>query len=113
MELVETAGAAGDMYNLREAMIVDGLGTCVGAFWGSPIPTTVYIGHKRHKIIGARSGFSIGNALIYFIILNAGIFPVIFQILDAVSIGIILLIVGLMVCQQARQLSVQPSSQDV
>ena len=103
MELVETAGAAGDVYNLREAMIVDGLGTCVGAFWGSPIPTTVYIGHKRHKIIGARSGFSIGNALIYFIILNAGVFPVIFQILDAVSIGIILLIVGLMVCQQAME----------
>lgn len=79
MENVEAAAAEGDEYNLREAMIVDGVGTCIGAFFGSVIPTTVYIGHKRHKVIGAHAGYSILNALLYFILFNVGLFPVPFQ----------------------------------
>ena len=101
MENVEAATAEGDEYNLREAMIVDGVGTCIGAFFGSVIPTTVYIGHKRHKVIGAHAGYSILNAFIYFILFNVGLFPVLFALLDPVSIGVILIVVGLLICQQA------------
>ena len=40
---------AGDAYNMREMMVVDGLGTCIGALFGSFLPTTVYLGHPIHK----------------------------------------------------------------
>merc|ERR1719502_1324943 len=33
---------------MREGMIADGVGTCIGALFGSIVPTTCYIGHPRH-----------------------------------------------------------------
>eukprot|EP00965_Chrysotila_dentata_P213776 6187830-Pleurochrysis_carterae.AAC.1 len=40
MENVDLAAALGDSYNLREAMLADGLGTIVGALFGATLPTT-------------------------------------------------------------------------
>jgi AGZA family xanthine/uracil permease-like MFS transporter len=105
MENVEAAKAMGDEYNLREAMVVDGVGTMLGALMGGVLPTTVYIGHKRHKVIGAHAGYSVLNAVIYFILFNAGLFPMLYAIFDEVSIGIILIMVGLLICQQAIEVS--------
>eukprot|EP00968_Pinguiococcus_pyrenoidosus_P025145 scaffold5532_cov263-Pinguiococcus_pyrenoidosus.AAC.9 len=105
MENVEAAAAKGDHYNLKEAMIVDGLGSSIGAFFGSALPTTVYIGHARHKTIGARAGYSIINAVSYFILLNAGLYPVLFEVIDSVSIGVVLLFVGLIIVQQSFEVS--------
>jgi len=45
------------------------------------------------------------NAFLYFIILNVGIFPCLFAIVDEVSVNIILMMVGLLVCQQAVAVS--------
>jgi AGZA family xanthine/uracil permease-like MFS transporter len=77
----------------------------LGAFMGAVLPTTVYIGHKRHKVIGAHAGYSVLNAVIYFILFNAGLFPMLYAIFDEVSIGIILIMVGLLICQQAIEVS--------
>lgn len=101
MELVEAAAAKGDHYPMMESMIVDGVGTMFGAVFGSPLPTTVYVGHARHKAVGASAGYSIVNAFLFTIILLAGLFPVIFACVDAISIGCILLAVGLLITQQA------------
>ena len=65
----------GDAYNMREMMVVDGLGTCIGALFGSFLPTTVYLGHPIHKKYGATAGYSILNAVVFFTVLNAGIYP--------------------------------------
>ena len=43
-----------DCYNVKEAMLADGLGTMFGALCGAVMPTTVYIGHIRHKKCDAR-----------------------------------------------------------
>ena len=40
-----SARLGGDMYSPMEQMIIDGLGTMLGACFGSPLGTTVYIGH--------------------------------------------------------------------
>jgi len=105
MENVEAASANGDDYNLREAMIVDGAGTCLGAFCGAVLPTTVYIGHRMHKYAGAHAGYSILNAFAYFFIFMLGLFPLINAIVDPVSINLILMAVGLAICQQAVEVS--------
>jgi AGZA family xanthine/uracil permease-like MFS transporter len=106
MENVEAAAAKGDAYPVGEAMIVDGLGTACGALFGSPFPTTVYIGHARHKIIGAGMGYSIANAVTYAVIMNIGIFPWLFNFLDETTMGLALIGVGLMMVQIAHEQSV-------
>jgi len=105
IENVEAAEISGDTYNVYEAMLVDGLGTMIGAIFGSVIPTTVYIGHRRHKIVGATAMYSLFNGFAYFILMMSGLTGVLFYIIDPVSIGVILIAVGLMIVQQAMEAS--------
>lgn len=60
MNNVESAEAAGDHYPVATCQITDGLGTMVGAVFGSPFPTTAYIGHPAYKRMGAHAGYIIG-----------------------------------------------------
>lgn len=105
IENVEMAALQGDSYNVYEAMLADGLGTMVGAIFGSPLPTTVYIGHTRHKVAGAKMSYSLLNGALYFILFVAGIIPVIFYAVDPVTVGCVLIAVGLMIAQQAFECS--------
>ncbi len=60
MNNVESAEAAGDPYPVGLCQLTDGAGTMIGAVFGSPFPTTVYIGHPAYKQMGARSGYILG-----------------------------------------------------
>ena len=60
MNNVESAEAAGDKYPVAACQVTDGVGTMVGAVFGSPFPTTVYIGHPAYKRMKAHSGYIIG-----------------------------------------------------
>ena len=91
-----------DCYNVKEAMLADGLGTMFGALCGAVMPTTVYIGHRRHKSTDARWLYSMLNGLVFFILMMSGLMGVIFYIIDPVSISVILIAVGLMIVQVRR-----------
>lgn len=58
MQNLESADAAGDRYDTRTSLAVNGLGTLVAAAFGSCFPTTLYIGHPGWKAMGARSAYS-------------------------------------------------------
>ena len=103
IENVEAAALEGDKYNVYEAMLADGMGTCFGALTGAVMPTTVYIGHRRHKAVGATCMYSILNGLVYFILMMSGLTGVLFYLIDGVSIGVILIAVGLMIVQQSLE----------
>ncbi len=64
MNNVESAEAAGDSYPVAVCQLTDGAGTMVGALFGSPFPTTVYIGHPAYKRMGAHAGYIIGVATV-------------------------------------------------
>ncbi|WP_428644777.1 xanthine/uracil/vitamin C permease [Roseibium sp.] len=64
MNNVESAEAAGDHYPVATCQITDGVGTMVGALFGSPFPTTAYIGHPAYKRMGAHSGYVIGVGVV-------------------------------------------------
>lgn len=106
IENVEAAALEGDCYNVYEAMLADGLGTMFGALTGAVMPTTVYIGHKRHKAVGATAIYSLLNGIVYFLLMFSGLTGVLFFVLDQVGIGVILISVGLMIVQQAMEKSV-------
>jgi len=101
MSCVESASAAGDDYPMAETMIVDGLGTCICAFFGGFYSTTVYIGHPIHKALGAKRGYSLFNGIIYFILLLSGLFASMYEAIPECANGAILTFVGLLLGRQA------------
>ncbi len=64
MNNVESAEAKGDKYPVGTCMAFDGLGTMLSAVFGSPFPTTVYIGHPGYKRIHARAGYTLGVGIV-------------------------------------------------
>jgi len=109
MMCLVSAQKAGDPFPIRETMVVDGLGTLIGAILGSPFGTVIYIGHPVHKRVGAQTGYSIMNGFIYLILCLAGVIPSVLSIVPVIAIGPIILIFGLMICEGKFLFSVVPT----
>src|SRR5262249_27295601 len=58
LQNIESAEAAGDSYETRSSLTINGLGSVAAALFGSAFPTTIYIGHPGWKALGARVGYS-------------------------------------------------------
>ncbi len=83
MNNVESAEAAGDSYPVGLCQVTDGAGTMIGAIFGSPFPTTVYIGHPAYKRLDAHAGYIVGVAVVIaaaaflgFLSFLAGLIPI-------------------------------------
>jgi AGZA family xanthine/uracil permease-like MFS transporter len=63
LQCIESAAAAGDSYSTPASLAANGLCTIAAACFGSPFPTSIYIGHPAWKRMGARAGYSTANAL--------------------------------------------------
>lgn len=103
MNNVESAEAAGDSYPVGLCQVMDGTGTMVGALFGSPFPTTVYIGHPAYKRLGARSGYALGVGFLCFLITTFGMMHVLHHWIPVAAVAPILVFVGLSVTAQAFQ----------
>jgi adenine/guanine/hypoxanthine permease len=62
LQCIESAAAAGDVYSTSSSLAANGLCTLAAACFGSPFPTSIYIGHPAWKRMGARAGYSTANA---------------------------------------------------
>jgi len=100
---LESAAAAGDDYPAMPALAMNGIGTIVGSFFGSPFPATVYIGHPGWKAMGARGGYSILNGSAMAIICLTGLMSVISALIPLEAGYPILLWVGIIITAQAFQ----------
>jgi len=72
MQCVESAAAAGDSFSLRSSLVANGLCTLAAACFGSPFPTSIYIGHPAWKRMGARAGYSTLNAVFMTLVCFTG-----------------------------------------
>ena len=103
LQNLESAEAAGDRYDTRSSLLVNGLGSVVAACLGNPFPTTIYIGHPGWKAMGARWGYSILNGVaITGLCLIGGVTLVLKVVPMEAMIGILLWI-GLIITAQAFQ----------
>ena len=103
MDNVESAAAAGDEYNVREVLIVDGVGSLVGTMLGSPFANAVYIGHPGWKKVGGRMGYSVATGLLVITVTLLGIVPLLLNLIPLVAILPILLYIGALIGAQAFQ----------
>ena len=69
---IESAEAAGDSYETRPSLLINGIGSIAAALFGSTFPTTIYIGHPGWKAMGARTGYSVLNGAFVTLICLTG-----------------------------------------
>lgn len=103
LQNLESAEAAGDHYDTRSSLLTNGLGSVVAALFGSPFPTTIYIGHPGWKAMGARVGYSALNGIVITVLVLVGAVDLIRMFVPLeVTLGILLWI-GLIITAQAFQ----------
>jgi len=103
LQNIESAEAAGDRYDTRSSLAVNGLGTIVAALLGSCFPTTIYIGHPGWKGLGARAGYSTLNGLVVVAICLTGAVTVISKIVPLEAGIAIVLWIGIIITAQSFQ----------
>jgi AGZA family xanthine/uracil permease-like MFS transporter len=101
MNNVESAGAAGDQFDLRKVLLADGIGALAGALLGSPFPPAVYIGHPGWKAVGGRIGYSLATGVCVALVCFLGLTALLLAIVPLVAILPILLYIGLVIGAQA------------
>lgn len=103
LQCLESAEAAGDPYPIKQSLIVNGLGTVVAGGFGSPFPTTVYIGHPGWKELGARSGYSMINGVVIAALCFTGTLGLLSEYVPIEAGMAILIWIGFTISSQAFQ----------
>jgi AGZA family xanthine/uracil permease-like MFS transporter len=101
LQNLESAEAAGDRFETRPSLLANGIGTLAAAFFGSPFPTTIYIGHPGWKAMGARAAYSTVNGLVITILCLAGGMPWVLKVVPLEATLGILLWIGIVMTSQA------------
>lgn len=101
LQNLESAEAAGDRYDTRSSLLVNGFGSIVAACLGNPFPTTIYIGHPGWKAMGARWAYSIMNGVVITILCLIGGITLVLKIVPIEAMIGILLWIGLVITAQA------------
>ena len=103
LQNIESAEAAGDSYDTKFSLIVNGVGSVAAALFGSAFPTTIYIGHPGWKALGARAGYSVLNGIFVTAICVTGTLAWIAWAIPIDAGMAIVLWIGMMIVAQAFQ----------
>ena len=101
LQNIESAEAAGDAYDTRRSLTINGLGSIAAAVFGSAFPTTIYIGHPGWKALGARAGYSILNGTFMTVVCLTGTLAWIAWAIPIDAGMAIVLWIGMMIVAQA------------
>jgi len=102
---VYSSHETGDVFPVRESLIVDGLTTVAAALFGSPLGTCVYIGHPQFKAKGAGLYYSAISWIIFCLLALSGLFAVWNAVVPPFAIAPIVLFVGLAINQDTMSLT--------
>jgi adenine/guanine/hypoxanthine permease len=107
VDVTESAAVAGDDYNTRDILLVEGFATLAAGLCGGVIQSCPYIGHPAYKEMGGRSGYTIATAL--FIGLGAvfGYLSWFVGLLPEAAVAPILIFIGIEITAQAFEATPQ------
>lgn len=103
MDNVESASAAGDEYDTREAMLADASGSILGSLFGNPFATGVYVGHAGWKTMGAGPGYTVATAFAVLLVACLGILSLFQAVIPLVAVFPILIYIAMVMTAQAFQ----------
>jgi AGZA family xanthine/uracil permease-like MFS transporter len=95
LQILESVEVAGDEYPTRPSLLVNGLATVAAAAFGSPFPTTLYLGHSAFKALGARSGYSTLSGAATMLVCLTGLVPLVLRVVPLEAVSIVIVWVGL------------------
>lgn len=101
IDCTESAAAAGDEYDTRKIIGVEGLATLLAAVCGGVIQTTPYIGHPAYKAMGGRSSYVLATALFVGGAGALGYFGYLYLVIPKAAIFTILIFIGLEITAQS------------
>ena len=105
LQNLESAEAAGDRYETKPSLAINGIGTMVASLFGSCFPTTIYIGHPGWKGLGARTGYSMLNGIFVVVITFLGCIRLINTVIPMEAGIAIVLWIGIIISAQAFQVT--------
>ena len=103
LQNIESAEAAGDSYDTKSSLMVNGAGSFAAALFGSAFPTTIYIGHPGWKALGARAGYSVLNGIFMTLVCISGTLAWIAWAVPIDAGMAIVLWIGIVISAQAFQ----------
>lgn len=101
IDCTESAAAAGDRYDTRTVIGVEGVATLLAGLCGGVIQTTPYIGHPAYKAMGGRAAYTLGTALLIGSAGLIGYFGLLNAIIPAPAVYPILVFIGLEISAQS------------
>ncbi len=101
IDCTESAAAAGDEYDTRQVIAIEGVATLIAGLSGGVIQTTPYIGHPAYKAMGGRAAYSLATALVVGLSGILGFFTILNAFLPAAVVFPILVFVGLEITAQS------------
>ena len=105
LQNIESAAAAGDNYPVRPSLVINGLGTIAAACFGSPFPSSIYIGHPAWKRLGARAGYSVLNGVGVTLVCLTGSMAALSWCIPAEAGIAIILWIGIIIAAQAFEVT--------
>ena len=105
LQNIESAAAAGDDYPVRPSLVINGLGTIAAACFGSPFPSSIYIGHPAWKKLGARAGYSVLNGIGITLVCLTGAMAALTWLIPAEAGIAIILWIGVIIAAQAFEVT--------
>jgi AGZA family xanthine/uracil permease-like MFS transporter len=101
VDVTESAAAAGDDYNTRDILLVEGFATLLAGLCGGVIQSCPYIGHPAYKEMGGRSGYTIATALFIGLGAICGYLSFFVGLLPEAAVAPILIFIGIEITAQA------------
>lgn len=101
VDVTESAAVAGDDYNTRDILLVEGVATLMAGLCGGVIQSCPYIGHPAYKEMGGKSGYTIATALFIGIGGITGALSTVVSVLPEAAVAPILLFIGIEITAQA------------
>ena len=105
LQNIESAAAAGDNYPVKPSLVINGLGTIAAACFGSPFPSSIYIGHPAWKKLGARAGYSVLNGVGITLVCLTGTMAALTWLIPAEAGIAIILWIGTIIAAQAFEVT--------
>lgn len=101
IDCTESAAAAGDEFDTRGVIAVEGLATVAAGLCGGVIQSTPYIGHPAYKAMGGRAAYTLATAVFIGLAGITGSFAVLYELIPGPAILPILIFIGLEISAQS------------
>ncbi len=101
VDVTESAAAAGDQYDTRSVLLVEGLATILAGLCGGVIQSCPYIGHPAYKEMGGRSGYTLATALFIGLGGMLGYLSFFVDLLPDAAVAPLLIFIGIEITAQA------------